>query len=85
MATDYCRGHLIVWDQLADVWRYADTGEPAEDWGGAARPCPQCSQLPHPDGRDACLSVIPGAVAACCGHGVKRGYIAWPNEDASSD
>ena len=31
----------------------------------------------RPDGHDACLGEIPGAAAACCGHGVTEDYILY--------
>ena len=33
--------------------------------------------MPTPEGHDACLGAIPGAAAACCGHGVQAPYILW--------
>jgi hypothetical protein len=73
MAEDCCRGHRIVWD--GNLWRYADDGTPAEDWGGMARPCVRCGQMPTPEGHDACLGTLPNVSAACCGHGVREPYI----------
>ncbi len=54
---------------------YVDNDEPFDE--DNPRPCPQCHQLPTPEGHDACLGTIRGACAACCGHGVEMGYIAW--------
>ena len=73
----YVRGHVVWWDEEANAWRYED-GQLAENWGGKARPCPQCGELPSPEGYDACLGFIPGALGACCGHGRHVGYIDWP-------
>lgn len=70
----YLRGNVVEWDTDAGLWRYPDTGEPAE---GNPRLCPQCHRLPHEDGRDACLPHIPDATGACCGHGVHTGYVTW--------
>lgn len=63
-------GHLTRYD--AGTWVYADTGEPVEN---DPRPCPRCGRLPTQDGHDPCLGRIPGAAAACCGHGVEEGYV----------
>jgi len=62
----YHRGHLAY---LGDdeVWRYADGVELDDD---PNRPCPRCGKPPTPEGYDACLGHIEGAVSACCGHGV---------------
>jgi len=75
MVSAYFYGHAGYWDSAAQNWRYTDTDEPIAI--PSARPCPQCYQLPTPEGHDACLGTIPGACAACCGHGVEMGYIAW--------
>lgn len=90
----YTRGHKIEWDEAAEVWRYADTGEPVSEspggiWEGMAgdRPCAYCHQMPTSEGHDACLGELPGVKYACCGHGVEnegsafQGYIfyeKWP-------
>jgi len=39
--------------------------------------CCHCGQPPTAEGYDACLGHIRGAIAACCGHGIERGYIMW--------
>lgn len=70
----YKRGHAVVWDEAADGWRFADTGEPFDH----DRPCRQCGLTPHEDGRDGCFAApIPGASGACCGHGAHLGYVNW--------
>lgn len=90
----YTRGHKIEWDEAAEVWCYADTGEPVSKaaggiWEGMAgdRPCAYCHQMPTAEGHDACLGELPGVRYACCGHGVEheggafQGYIfyeKWP-------
>lgn len=69
MITAYSRGHLIVFEN--NQWLYADNKSPAN----VERPCARCGRMPTKDGYDACLGRIPGATAACCGHGVEKGYI----------
>jgi len=64
MITSYSRGHKIIYKD--SKWVYSDTGEPISK----ERPCYRCGKLPTPEGYDACLGCIPGAVSACCGHGV---------------
>lgn len=68
-ATCYHHGWLCMWD--GKTWRYADTGEPSN----LPRPCARCGRMPTPEGYDACLGYIPGALAACCGHGVQEPYV----------
>jgi len=75
MVTSYFYGHPAYFDEALNNWRYCDTDEPIQI--PSQRPCPQCRQLPSLDGHDACLGTIPDACAACCGHGVEMGYIAW--------
>jgi len=67
--TSYYHGHLIEWRD--GKWVYEDAGDDATE----PRPCPRCGELPTPEGHDACLGEIPGALYACCGHGVEAGYI----------
>lgn len=63
------RGWEIYYDGVN--WRYSDNNKIAND----SRPCKRCGKYPTSEGYDACLSYIPGASAACCGHGVTKGYI----------
>lgn len=49
-------------------WFYADNGMIADD----SRPCKRCGRMPTPEGYDACLGHIEGAISACCGHGVEE-------------
>ena len=66
----YERGHLVV-SRDGKVWRYADTGEVADD----KRSCKRCGQPPTPEGHDACLGHIEGAISMCCGHGIATNII----------
>lgn len=68
-ATAFMRGHLVV-SADGHTWQYADTREPADD----SRPCIKCGEFPTSEGHDACLGVLPGVSAACCGHGAEEGY-----------
>lgn len=82
------RGHKIIY--LDDDWVYADNHEPIssgfnETFQFNERPCPRCGQMPvpHPTdemGMDHCIKNLPGVRAACCGHGVTRGYISFDND-----
>lgn len=63
--TSQARGHPIMWD--GEAWRYVDDGALAEDWGGEARPCTMCHEMPTAEGYDPCLGFVPGAVSVCCG------------------
>ena len=64
------RGWPIV--MVDGKWVDLETGKPG-------RACRRCGRPPLPTGEDACLGHIPGAVEACCGHGVEDGYILYAN------
>lgn len=76
-ARSFTQGHEII--RQDDEWVYADTGESI----GIPRACKFCKCFPTPEGHDACLGHIPGAVHACCGHGVEPGWVI--HEDGSCD
>ena len=70
----YIRGHAMVYDTEQEAWVYEDTGEPYVD----DRPCGYCGKARTPEGYDACIGYIPGAMNACCGHGmVHEAYIQF--------
>jgi len=71
MAVSLCRGHEIWFDHGDSVWRYVDNGNEIDEM----RPCAKCGKMPTKEGYDACLGYIPGAVSACCGHGVRDEFI----------
>lgn len=77
----YYYGHETYFDESIGQSRYADTHEPIAV--PSKRPCPQCHKLPTPEGHDACLGTIPGALNACCGHGVQSGYVQWVKPDTA--
>lgn len=81
---NYVFGHSI--DMIDGVWRYRDTGEPvAYHTNGvgplvpAERACPACKRSQTAAGHDPCIANLPGVWAACCGHGVESGYVAFDN------
>lgn len=69
------RGHLTVYSGNNE-WIYEDTGESIR----VPRPCKRCKCFPTAEGHDACLGHIPGAIGACCGHGMESGYVGFGNE-----
>jgi hypothetical protein len=71
-ATGHYNGNPI--EYVDGAWRYLD-GEIAD----TSRPCPRCGRLPTPEGHDACLGHLPGVSSACCGHGIKPGYVRYTN------
>lgn len=75
----YYYGHETYFDETIGQSRYVDNDEPIAI--PSKRPCPQCHKLPTPEGYDACLGAIPGALNACCGHGVQPGYVQWVKSD----
>jgi len=74
-AHSFVRGYPVGYDYQGKVWRYLDNGVDVKKL--PRRPCPKCGKMPTPEGYDACLGYIPGAVAACCGHGVEEAYINY--------
>ena len=76
MATSYSRGHLTYYDWDTKNWRYSDNNEIVND----TRPCKKCGCSPTKEGYDACLGHIDGATSACCGHGVEKGFIMYPDK-----
>ena len=71
------RGHDIVFSQ--GVWLYNDTKQSVTR--DPDRPCGHCGLPQTPEGHDGCLGTIPGAMNACCGHGVERErYVQYPEE-----
>src|SRR5712691_5827769 len=73
----YFRGHPVVCLEGEDCERYADDLTPTVDEHGASveRPCVHCGLLAEPDGPDPCLGMLPGVMAACCGHDVDEPYV----------
>jgi len=80
--TSSFRGHPTVWDEAAERWRYADTGEFA-DFDAGVRPCKNCGltfQGSNVGDPDPCLGNLPGVDNACCGHGVRENsYVRFTN------
>ena len=68
-AHGHVRGHPVT--LRGATWVFDDTKQPVDE----TRPCARCGRAPTPEGYDACLGHIPGAVAACCGHGVAEPYV----------
>ena len=80
MLKSYINGNVIIGNNNGR-FRYVD-GEPTLDREGneVYRPCPKCKRLPSEKGHDFCLKeTLPGVHAACCGHGVREGYILFEN------
>lgn len=51
------------------VYMFLDSGKSvSETW--RVRPCGHCGLHNTSEGHDGCLGAIPGAMNACCGHGV---------------
>lgn len=77
-AISHNRGHEIRWVEKRQRWIYCDNGDTVVL--GKNRACARCHEVPLPHkattgyGLDACLGLIPGLWAACCGHGVRDGY-----------
>lgn len=76
MVTSYSRGYEIYYNTEDNQWHYTDNDEIAS----IERPCKRCGCKPTKEGYDACLGHIDGAIHACCGHGVEKGYIMYPDK-----
>lgn len=68
-AHGFNRGHAMTYDEVNDIWRYDDTHQPVPD--NPSRTCGHCLLPNRPDGHDACLGHVSGAMNACCGHGTE--------------
>jgi hypothetical protein len=79
-AVGHCYGHTIIY--VDDKWVWFDTLEEINDKTISSHPCPKCGKPPTPEGYDACLGYINGAISACCGHGVENPYIIMENDNA---
>ena len=79
----YIRGHEITFAPGKigatdpSAWVFVDTGEPVV---GSDRPCARCGRPPTPEGYDACLGHVPGAISACCGHGVQEPFVMMKDD-----
>lgn len=71
-ATTYYNGNKIYY--IDGKWYYEDGKESKDNY----RPCPKCGKLPINE-HDACIANLPGVVNACCGHGIREGYIIFEN------
>jgi len=69
MVTSDSRGNLIK--VVNGNWEYEDGTLLSKE----ERPCTRCGEMPNKDGSDACLGHIEGVTSACCGHGLREGYI----------
>ncbi len=70
--TGFVRGHKVKLEKGKIVW--VDTGETAEK----ERQCKRCGKMPTKEGHDYCLRNLKEdkeITSACCGHGIKEGYI----------
>jgi hypothetical protein len=79
---DSWRGHEI--NQGADgAWVYLDGSAVKDD---PNRACGKCGRPNTPEGYDACLGAIQGAINACCGHGIpSAGYVQYRAEEDAAE
>ena len=69
----YLNGSKIKWDKSEKIFKYIDGVKVTKE---TIKPCPICGEH-QTNGCDPCLGVLPGVESACCGHGVKKGYIIF--------
>lgn len=60
----FMRGHKILYDWDLKKWFHED-GKKYDD----GRLCHRCGCPPTPEGYDACIGYVKGAISICCGHG----------------
>ncbi len=63
------RGNEIISEQ-GKPQRYTSDGVKVKD--DPERSCIRCGRPPLPEGYDACVGHIPGAISVCCGHGIEE-------------
>jgi hypothetical protein len=68
-----------VYPEYLTGMRIKETGEIAVE---SDLECPKCNMKKTTDGHDPCIPNLPGVRSACCGHGVKDGYIMFENRIA---
>jgi hypothetical protein len=81
MITSFLMGHPAEWD--TNHWVYLDNKEVIQHKNNApinVRPCVKCGLMPTAEGQDPCIANLPGVQNACCGHGVKKGYIHFTDD-----
>jgi hypothetical protein len=73
MIKSYSYGHQI--EYVNNQWRCTDNKEILDLKN--PRSCKKCGKSPTPKGYDSCLGYVENAIAVCCGHGIKEGYIQY--------
>ena len=74
MIISYIRGNQIFYDEINDKWRYQEDETDINLVN--EKPCIRCGK--QANGADSCLKELEDCkfiTSACCGHGVKDGYI----------
>lgn len=74
MAKAYSRGHGLFY---TDKWYYLTDGSIFDN----SKACKKCGHHPTKEDHDYCLGTLKGVKHACCGHGVKNGYIIFNNDE----
>lgn len=69
------RGHEIGYSARKKQWVYCDTNKEYDD----SRSCIKCGLYATEEGHDPCIAYLEGVKNACCGHGVKEGYVQLIN------
>lgn len=75
----YAFGNELVYDQQTSMFFVNATGEVLDKEVYKTLVCPKCDKNPTPEGHDPCIANLPGVDFACCGHGVKDGYVKFNN------
>ena len=80
MIKSHSRGWEIYFDK--EQWRYCDDNSLLSQ---NPRPCKKCGKFPTPEGYDACLGKVEGAISACCGHGCEKPYIIYEERNIKDE
>lgn len=76
MVQAYTFGHPVYGDSDGH-WRLEDGRRVHDPAVRRQLRCPRCGERPTPKGHDPCIADLPGAIGACCGHGVEPGYVVF--------
>ncbi|MBF4469170.1 MAG: hypothetical protein ISP01_07165 [Methanobrevibacter arboriphilus] len=73
----YFRGQEAYFDEDNNIWKFTSDDSPVNKYVNIV--CPKCMKKMKEDEVDNCIGRLPGVKHACCGHGVKQGYIIFEN------
>lgn len=75
----YAFGNELIWDEGSNLFFVNATGMVLDKEVYKDLVCPKCGKKPTEKGHDPCIPDLPGVDFACCGHGIKAGYVKFTN------